>query len=155
MATQNLISATLAPETKTDVLKKLDEIKTSLAFLLALQPQEIKELFKAGNTFAPFVEKAHNAVTAHPQILPPVFDVTEFQKDYQLSKDLTAIVSRINELADTINKTLIAVNSDAMAASLEVYQSVKMNRDRVAGLTVLADEMGEFFKKSKKKAVAE
>ena len=151
MATQNMISAAISPEIKTAVHQKLDEVKSSLEFLLALKPKEIKELFKAGNAFAPFVEKAYNTVLSHPQILPPVFDAEEFKKDFQLSKDLTSIVSKINELADTINKTLIAANSDAMAASLEVYQAVKQNCDRVAGLNVISEEMGEFFKRSKKK----
>jgi hypothetical protein len=151
MASQNLISAALAPETKTDVIQKLADIKSKLGFLLTLQPNEIKGLFKAGTGYAPFVEKAYNAINAHPQIMAGVFDLEEFKKDYVLSKDLTTIVNQIDELADSLNNTLIAVNSDAMAGALEVYAAVKQNRDKVPGLNVVADEMSEFFKKAKKK----
>ncbi len=153
MASQNLISATLAPETKTDVMQKLADIKSKLDFLLTLQASEIQGLFKAGNGYAPFVEKAYNAINTHPQIMSGVFDLEEFKKDYILSKDLATIVNQIDQLADSLNNTLIAVNSDSMAGALEVYAAVKQNRDKVPGLNVVADEMSEFFKKAKKKGV--
>ena len=152
MASQNLISASLAPETKTDVLQKLADIKTKMGFLLTLQPDEIQSILKVGNAYAPFIDKAHSAINSNPQIIAGVFDLEEFNKDYTLSKDLTSIVSEINQLADSINNTLFAVNSDAMAAALEVYAAVKQNRDKVPGLNVVADDMSEFFKKAKKKS---
>ena len=152
MASQNLISASLAPETKTDVLQKLADIKTKMGFLLTLQPDEIQGIFKAGNGYAPFIDKAHSAINSNPQIIAGVFDLEEFNKDYILSKDLTAIVSQIDQLADSLNNTLLAVNSDAMSAALEVYAAVKQNRDKVPGLNVVAEDMSDFFKKAKKKA---
>jgi len=152
MASQNLISAALTPETKTDVLQKLADIKSKMDFLLTLQPAEIQSIFKAGNAYAPFIDKAHSAINSNPQIIAGVFDLAEFNKDYTLSKDLTAIVSQIDQLADSLNNTLLAVNSDAMSSALEVYAAVKQNRDKVPGLNVVAEEMSEFFKKAKKKA---
>ena len=53
-------------DTETKILQKIAEIKTALNFLLFLQPKEIKSLCKAGNGFAPFIEKAHYAVNDHP-----------------------------------------------------------------------------------------
>jgi hypothetical protein len=152
MSAQNLVSASIAPETKTDILAKLADIKSKLGFLLTLQPDEVKALFKAGNGFAPFVEKAYNAAVSHPNILPPVFDSAEFQKDFQLSKDLVAINDLVSELRESLGNTLLAVNSDALTEALEVYSAVKQNRDKVPGLNVVADEMAEFFKKTRKKA---
>ena len=121
-------------------------------FLLSLQPKEIKSLFKAGNWFAPFIDKAHLAAADHPEILPQVFNSAEFKQDCQLSKDLTAIVTQINELAESLEKTLIAVNSDALSGALEVYAAVKEHRDKVPGLNVMAAEMAEFFPRATKKA---
>ena len=151
MSSQNLISATISPETKTGIMQKLEEIKTSLNFLLTLQPSEIQGLFKAGNTYAPFIEKAYNVINTHPQILPGVFNIEEFKKDYTLAKDLVIISNHVDQLADGIGNTLTAANSDAMAGALEIYAAVKQNRDKVPGLNVVYDEMGEFFKKAKKK----
>lgn len=100
MPAQNLVSASLAPETKTEIIQKLTEVKTALSFLLTLQPDEVRGLFKAGNGFAPLIDKAYHAVTDHPDIMPNVFNMEEFKKDYTLSKDLTPIVNQIKELAE-------------------------------------------------------
>jgi hypothetical protein len=151
MATQNLVSASLSPETRADVMEKLAAIKKSLGFLLTLKPDQKQSLFKVGNGYAPFVEKAYNVVTAHPDILSGVFDAPEFKKDYQLSKDLAAIVDQMRQLTDSLNDTLVAVSSDAITEALEVYSAVKQNSNRVPGLKVAESEMAEFFKKPKRK----
>ena len=108
-------------------------------------------MFKVGNGYTPFVEKAYNVVNSHPDILPGVFDIHEFKKDYQLSKDLTTIVDQINQLSASLNDTLMAVSSDAITGALEIYSAVKQNSDRVPGLQVAATEMAEFFKRTRKK----
>lgn len=154
MARQNLVSAVLTDETKADVLSKLASVKQSLGFLLTLQPDQVQSLFKAGNGYAVFVEKAYNVANDHPDILPRVFDLAEFRKDYELAKDLTPILDQINQLADSLRDTQTAVNSDAVTGALEIYQAVKLNRDRVPGLNVVADEMAVFFKKNQKRSPA-
>jgi len=153
MAAQNLVSASIDAQTRTDILQKLSDIKSKLGFLLILQPDEIQSIFKAGNGYAPFIEKAHNAVNGHPEIMSGVFDAEEFKRDFQLSKDLTAISDQVNQLADSLQNTMLAVNSDALAAALDVYSAVKLNKDKVPGLNVVANEMAEFFKKTKKQNI--
>ena len=153
MAKQNLISAELAAETKTEILQHLAEIKSKMNFLLTLcQPDEVKGLFKANNGYAPFIEKAHNSVSDHPEIMPTVFDTTEFKKDFTLIKDLTPIANQINELADSIQYTMMAAGSDAMSGAPEIYAAIKQNRDKVPGLNVAAEEMAVFFQRPGKKA---
>ncbi|MBI4977085.1 MAG: hypothetical protein HZC28_06350 [Spirochaetes bacterium] len=152
MATQNLVSATLAPETKAEITQKLSGIKSQLGFLLSLDASEVHSLFKAGKELEPFLDKAHQAVEAHPEILPGVFNVAEFKKDYQLSKDMADIVAMANELAEGLQSTHVAVKSDAMAAALDVYAAVRQHKDKVSGLSTIADDMAVYFKKSKKKA---
>jgi len=50
------------------------------------------------------------------------------------------IVDQIRQLADSLNDTLMAVNSDAITEALEVYSSVKQNSNRVPGLKVSETE---------------
>jgi len=149
---QNLVSASLTPEVKNEITQKLSEIKSKLNFLLTLQADEIQGLMKAGNTYAPFVEKAYHVVNTHPEILPQVFKLEEFKQDYLLSQDLAVISDQINQLAESITNTMFAVRSDTMVEALEVYTAVKQNRDKVPGLNVVAEEMSEFFKKVRKKS---
>jgi len=152
MATQNLISAVLSEETKTDVLEKLASIKASVNFLITLRPDQVQNLFKAGNGYSAFLEKAYNVVADHPEILSQVLDLAEFKKDYELSKNLTPIIDFFNQMADTLRDTQMAVNSDAITSALEIYAAVKLHRDRVPGLNVVADEMAEFFRRPRKAA---
>jgi len=95
---------------------------------------------------------AYIVVTEHPEILPSVFNVEEFKKDYALSKDLAPIVLQAGELNEGLQKTYTAVNSDAMAGGLDVYGAVKLNKDKVPGLKVIADQMGAFFQKQTRKS---
>ncbi len=154
MSSQNLISGALTPETKDEVLKLISDIKAKLNFLLTLQPDEIKSLVKAANGFAPFIDKSYNSVTAHPEIMSNVFDIEEYKRDYQLVKDLTIIANQVGELHDSLQNSLMAVNSDALVGSLEVYSAIKQNRDKVPGLNVIAQELAEFFQKARKKTPA-
>jgi hypothetical protein len=149
---QNLISASLSAEDAATVQQSLADAKQRLSFLLSLQTDDMISLFKVGNAYLPFIEKAYQTMQAHPEIIPPVFDQNEFASDYQLLNSLRPIFNQINELAESIQKTFTAVGSDAMVASLEIYSAVKQNKDKVPGLAATANEMAVFFKKSKAKS---
>lgn len=151
---QNLISAALSAEDAAAIQQSLSEAKTKLSFLLSLQTEDIATLFKVGNAYLPFIEQAYQTIIAHPEIMPAVFDKDEFIRDYKLLVALRPIFNQINELAESIQKTFMAVGSDAMVASLEIYSAVKQNKDKVPGLAVTADEMGVFFKRTRTKAAA-
>jgi hypothetical protein len=149
---QNLISASLSAEDAATVQQSLADAKQRLSFLLSLQTDDMISLFKVGNAYLPFIEKAYQTMQAHPEIIPPVFEQNEFASDYQLLNSLRPIFNQINELAESIQKTFTAVGSDAMVASLEIYSAVKQNKDKVPGLAATANEMAVFFKKSKAKS---
>jgi hypothetical protein len=152
MATQNLVSAALSAELRSDALAKLASVKQSLDFLVSLNAGEKQSLFKTGANYLPFVEKAHNLAFAHPEILSPSFDAEEFKRDFALSKDLVAIADQAKALADSLGDTLVAVNSDAIAGALEVYSFARINADHVPGVKVACAELAEFFKKPRRKA---
>jgi len=149
---QNLISASLPEADAAEVSLDLSNAKSKLKFLLSLQTEDVVTLFKVGNAYLPFLDKVYQVVDEHPEILPAVFDVVEFKKDYQLFKTLIPIQTQINELAEGLQKTSYAVGSDALVAALEVYAAVKQHKDKVPGLNATADELAVFFKKSKAKS---
>ena len=149
---QNLISASLPEADAAEVSLDLSNAKSKLKFLLSLQTEDVVTLFKVGNAYLPFLDRVYQVVDEHPEILPAVFDVVEFKKDYQLFKTLIPIQTQINELAEGLQKTSYAVGSDALVAALEVYAAVKQHKDKVPGLNATADELAVFFKKSKAKS---
>ncbi len=146
---QNLISATLTATDAAEVQLKLKEAKDKLVFLLSLQSSDIYGLAKLGNAYLPFIDKIHQLVIEHPEILPAIFDKDEFMRDYDLLNTLRPIATQLNELSEGVEKTFIAVGSDVLVAALDVYSSVKLNKDKVPGLKASADELSLFFKKAK------
>jgi hypothetical protein len=149
---QNLISATLSGEDAASVLEYLVSAKSKLSFLLSLGKDDVVTLFKVGNAYLPFIDLAYETVVSHPEILPAVFDKAEFLKDYELLKKLRPIFNQMNELAEAVQKTFMAVGSDTLVAALEVYDAVKQHKDKVPGLDATAADMAVFFKKSRSKA---
>jgi hypothetical protein len=148
MAVQNLVSASIASETKDEILKAIADIRKKLGFLLNLQGSEVTGLFKAGKEFTPFLDGCHTVAKAHPEILPGVFNRAEFDQDYQLSQDLASISEALDQLAEGVSHTLTAARSDALVTALDVYAAVKLNRDKVAGLGSVADNLGQYFKRT-------
>lgn len=152
MAVQNLVSASIAAETKEEILQSIAEIKGKLSFLLTLQAAEVAGIFKAGKEYAPFLEVCHTVAKSHPEILSGVFNAAEFDRDFQLSKDLGAIADALDQLNEGVGHTLTAARSDALTTALDVYAAVKLNRDKVPGLGGVADNLALYFKKSPRTA---
>ncbi len=150
MAMQNLVSATMSSEAKAEVLRCLADIKRNLAFLASIKAADVRSLVKAGNGYAPLLDKASVALDQHPEIMPAVFPIQEFRRDYQLYKDLAPIAAQVEELAESIEKTMIALASDTMVETLEIYHAVKQNADKVPGLSAIAADMQVFFARSRK-----
>jgi hypothetical protein len=149
---QNLVSASLTEEKIAEIMAALDTIEENLDFLIALSPDDIKGLYNPGHKYLSLIEKANYVANAHPEILPRAFDVEEFKRDYQLTKDLTRIFSRMAGITEGLDNTVTAVASDTLAGTLEIYAAVKLYRDKVPGLDVIADEMAIFFHKTKRKS---
>jgi hypothetical protein len=154
MPVQNLVSASLSAAAAKEIQSHLDEITKRLDFLTSLGGDEVQALMKAGNSYAPLLDKAYAVILAHPEIMSAVFPIEEFKKDYLLFKDFAPIASRIGELAESAQKTLMALSSDTMIETLDIYRAVKQNADRVPGLKATADEMAVFFARPKRKEAA-
>lgn len=121
-------------------------INSKLPFLITLDGAEIKALYKLGPKSADFVQDASGAVTSFPDILPPSFDKTEYEKDTALFKALSEIKMQLDSLSEKLNHTHLAVGSEAMAASLEVYAYVQTAADRTPGLKSVAEKLKDRFK---------
>jgi hypothetical protein len=152
MASQNLVSAVITPEKKAELLALIGEIGKKLDFLTSLGRSDIQALVKVGNSYSPFLEKAWRAVNDHPDIMPKLFNLEEFNNDYLLAKNLADIGEQLKTLSEAVQNTLLAASSDTMVGALEVYAAIKANSDRVPGLKAVGSEMMQFFKKTRTKA---
>ncbi|MEQ9553984.1 MAG: hypothetical protein RIM23_30735 [Coleofasciculus sp. G3-WIS-01] len=145
------ISATLSDEDKEAIKAAIQTIEEKLSFLVNLSVEERRKLFKMGDKSLGFVQNSLNIAQSNPDILPNSFDFNEFVQDYKLALALQEIFLELRQLEEKIDDTLLAVGSEAMASSLEVYEYVKTAAKRTPGLKAAAEELGERFKAMKAK----
>jgi len=150
---QNLISAQLSGETIAEIQQHLDGIKAKLPFLLSLSAEEKVALLVLGNAYKPLVDKAGEAVEHYPQILSGTFNINEFKQDFELLKSFETVVRQVRDLAITVEDTNVAIGSDLLSASFEIYGEVQKHKNSVPGLAALTEEMKAFFPKKRQKAV--
>ncbi len=121
-------------------------IQQKLPFLVTLDGQERKALFKLGPKSADFVQDAGAAAGSFPTILPSSFDAAEFNRDTTLFKSLSEVKLLLDSLCEKVDHTYFAVGSEAMTASLEVYAYVQTASDRTPGLKTVAEKLKDRFR---------
>jgi hypothetical protein len=146
---QNLVDATLTQTVADEVDTSIENINSKLNFKVSLSQEEKSVLFKMGNGYKPFVDKAATVIKTHPEIMPGTFGIEAFNKDYALIQALEPIRVKLNLLYNSVEDTVTAVGSDAIISSLSIYDAVKNNKDKVPGLSAVYDEMKKFFPRKK------
>ncbi|GAB4477492.1 MAG: hypothetical protein OHK0057_27250 [Thermoflexibacter sp.] len=150
MAYQN-ISATVSTADLEAIKQAIDTISAKLPFLIALSKDEKKKLYKMGAKSIDFVNDCQVVAQNYPEIFPVGFNREEFEKDAKLVVSLSEISILLNTLNEKISDTSIAVGSEAMNTSLEVYEYVKTAAKRKPGLKSVAEQLKQRFKEQGKK----
>ncbi|QMS90280.1 hypothetical protein HUN01_22805 [Nostoc edaphicum CCNP1411] len=145
MAYQN-IAATLSPQDIQEIKAALQTVQKKLPFLITLSTEERRKLVKMGDKSLAFVNNSVTAAQSNREILPATFDVEELVRDYQLATALTELLISVQQLAEQVDDTLMAVGSEAMTSSLTVYDYVKTASKKTPGLKTVAEQLGERFK---------
>lgn len=140
------ISASLSPADITAINTALETIEQKLPFLINLTPDERRSLFKMGDKSLAFVNNSVTAAKTNPGILPANFDTEEFNRDYELAMNLSELLTRLQQLTEKVDDTLLAVGSEAMNSSLAVYDYVKTGAKTTPGLKTVAEQLKERFK---------
>ena len=142
---RNLVDAELTAADLQAVETAIETIQTKLPFLISLTNDEKASMFKLGETYKPFVEKAEWLVDNFPMIMPGAFNTAQFKKDLALLTILGSLNNKLQSIAKTMDDTITAVGSDVILAALEIYNSGKNNEERIPGLKPIIDEMKTFF----------
>ena len=125
MATQNLIDVQLTEQDKADLNQALATVEARLSFLVGLSPEERQTLPKMGTQGRDFVRDVLTAAEQNPTLIPAAIDIAGLRRDYELVEDLTPMVSRLAQLVEGLNDTLLEAGSEAFVTSLEAYDILK------------------------------
>lgn len=146
-----IVNAELQPKDLETIKASLKAVRTKMPFLIHLSVQERRRFLKMGDKSLAFVTNSLSAAQANPEILPGSFDVASISRDYKLSRDLLEVQTLLKQLSEQVDDTLLAVGSEAMTGSLSIYDYVKAAAKRKPGLKGLADQLGERFKKIRRR----
>jgi hypothetical protein len=141
---ENRVSAVLSSADREAVLAAIQTIHSKLPFLISLTPEQRKGMLKLGPKSVDFVNNALTVSNQNAQLLPPVFDQAEWQKDVELLTGLNAIATALSPLAEKIDDTLMVAGSEAYAAALSAYNYLKA-ANASGGLDGLLDDLGQRF----------
>ena len=126
MAIENKISISIP---QTDLQAAAEAIKTAreilAPYLIALTPEDRKELLKMSDGTRPFVEKVMDYVKTEPSFLPQFVPAEEMEKDWKANMDINNLYKSAALLCDDLNDTMMLAGSEAYEASLAYYNSVK------------------------------
>lgn len=146
MAQKNLVSATLTDEQKTAVKASLQSINDTLTFLISLTDDQRKDGLKLGDKTVSFLEKFRTYVGTDPQFLPSYLDLTEFNKDYSLLKDLSELVKITTQLLQKLEDTYTEAGIEALTVALVYYNSVKAAaKNGTTGAQAIYEDMKKRF----------
>jgi hypothetical protein len=142
----NNISAELSPQDLADIQAAIETIASKLPFLVNLTAAERRQLFKMGDKSLAFVNNSIVAARQNQEIMPSSFDLPELNRDFELAKALNDVLSNLKKITEEVDDTLIAVGSEAMRSSLNIYDYVKAAAKHQPGLKSVAEQLGERFK---------
>ena len=152
MSPGNLVSATLSAEDQAALLAALATIREKLPFLINLRPEDRRRLLKMGDGSRAFVEAALRGAQANPRVFPPSFDLAEFANDWALREALLPVAVQVEQLAEMLDDTTMALGSDLMTAATSAYGYLQ--QDKSAGTDILRAALAARFKKGGAPAAA-
>ncbi len=145
--TTNRISLSLPDADRAAILAAVKILQDKLLpHLVDLNVQQRRELPKMGDKTLAFVAKALDYAKEHPQMCPPFLDMAEFQKDMDAVRLLQDLQRPLAQVADVIDDSLLLSGSEAYAAALVFYHSVKSAaRSKVQGANTIFDDLAQRF----------
>jgi hypothetical protein len=153
MNKENAVSIEIKPNDLKQILTLLAEVDTILKpYLIALTPEERKELPKMSDKTVTFVEKALEYAQSNPQLAPPYMSVPELKIDLTAVGDLTQVIRPVEALYENLSDTIMLSGSEAYVAALTFYNSVKQAAKlNVPNAKPIYDDLSKRFEAQKKK----
>ena len=97
---KNLISATISAETLAQIETKVNEIRQLLSpYLVNLTAEEKAKLPKMSDKSVSFVSKVVEYTKTNPNLVPPMMDKEEMEKDFKLNQSLQPVFQTLKQLS--------------------------------------------------------
>lgn len=147
MPKENAVSIQIPAAELKKVIDAFKIIESTLKpYLIALTPEERKQLPKMSDKTVPFVEKTLDYAKSNPQFAPAYMSIPELKIDIEAVYTLTQISRPIDQLREGLGDTMMLAGSEAYIAALAYYNSVKQAaKMNVPGARAIYDDLSKRF----------
>lgn len=118
---QNLVSIQYTDEEIAQMDAALNTLRVLFSRMIALQPDERRELTKLGPKSQAFCDQALAVLLANPQIVPPSLNLAEAQVDKRTLDQLRPRLLVLRQLLERADDTEMALGSDLMSVARDGY----------------------------------
>ncbi len=142
-----------------DLLAVREALKTIhdklVPHLVPLAAADRKKPSRMGAKSVDFVSNALGYALGHPEFNPGFLAVKDFEDDVAVVAVLRELRQSLKQVGDLIDDSLVLAGSDALAAALAFYQSVKAaaRRNMPGAVTIAQDLAARFVRRHAKAAV--
>lgn len=124
---KNQISAAISDQTLAQIETKISEIRQLLSpYLVNLTSEERTKLPKMSDKSVSFVSKVMEYIKTNPDLIPPMMDKEEMEKDFKLNQSLQPVFKILKQLSENVGETLMLTGHEAYVQALLYYATVKM-----------------------------
>lgn len=124
---KNQISAAISDQTLAQIETKISEIRHLLSpYLVNLTSEERTKLPKMSDKSVSFVSKVMEYIKTNPDLIPPMMDKEEMEKDFKLNQSLQPVFKILKQLSENVSETLMLTGHEAYVQALLYYATVKM-----------------------------
>ena len=124
---QNVVSITYTPEELAQMDSALATLRGLFARMVALTPEQRRELYKMGDKSEPFCRQTLAVLAANPQIVPPNLGLAEAQADLSALDAPRPRLLQLQQLLERAEDTETALGSDILSVALEGYGLLKVS----------------------------
>ena len=150
---QNNYEFTIDPAVLQEINDAISVINQKLVpLLVALTPDERRELPKMGDKTLAFVTKAVEFMQEYPDLMPRYIEVASAIADFQAVQTLLPLNSQFANLEQLTSDSSMLSGSEAYAATLQFYNAVKLQaKENVPGAETVYNELKARFPRTRKK----
>ena len=141
----------IIPDEEVDITtQKLNEGGAILKpYLIALTPDQRKEIPKMSDKTLPFVEKVTEYCLTAPQFVPVFMDVEALADDFKVTQQLTGLFRIVKAMHDGLDDTIMEAGGEAYMNALNYYNSVKQAaKSNVPGAKSIYEDLKKRFAKN-------
>ncbi|MDR0768654.1 MAG: hypothetical protein LBE71_01930 [Dysgonamonadaceae bacterium] len=139
------------------VRQRLAESKSLLKpYVGALTPEQRHKLLKMGDKSDAFVDKAYRFAVENPTLIPPFFNLSDFNLNLTDAHNLRTIHNDALQVYEEIDDAMMSAGSAAFQAALTFYNFVKFSAEQdIPEAKAVYEELKKRFAKHKHKNNAE